>query len=70
MLPDSLEFDSELQKLYVSVCAARNTRKRKLSGEYSSVSVDSFVPDQDQNSCVPTGYCISINIPRHICVSQ
>ncbi|XP_053539859.1 non-homologous end-joining factor 1 isoform X1 [Ictalurus punctatus] len=55
MLPDSLEFESELQELYVSICAARTARKRKRSGEYSSASVGSFVPDQDQTSCVPTG---------------
>lgn len=69
MLQDSLEFDSELQELYVSICDARNTRKRKRSPEYGSASVDSFVPDQDQTSCVPTGYCISIH-PRHIYVSK
>ncbi|MCI4375113.1 hypothetical protein PGIGA_G00105560 [Pangasianodon gigas] len=55
MLQDGLEFDSELQELYVSICAARNARKRKRSSEYSSASVDSFVPDQDQTSCAPTG---------------
>ncbi|MCJ8729258.1 hypothetical protein PDJAM_G00104100 [Pangasius djambal] len=54
MLRDGLEFDSELQELYVSICAARNARKRKRSSEYSSASVDSFVPDQDQTSCAPT----------------
>lgn len=69
MLPDSLEFESELQELYVSICAARTARKRKRSGEYSSASVGSFVPDQDQTSCVPTGYCTPIH-PRHFCVSQ
>ncbi|XP_053494639.1 non-homologous end-joining factor 1 isoform X2 [Ictalurus furcatus] len=50
MLPDSLEFESELQELYVSICAARTARKRK-----RSASVGSFVPDQDQTNCVPTG---------------
>lgn len=60
MLKDSLEFDSELQELYVSIRAARNAPKRKRSGEYSSGSVNSFVPDQDQTSCVPTGYFISV----------
>ncbi|KAK2857694.1 hypothetical protein Q7C36_005613 [Tachysurus vachellii] len=55
MLQDSLEFDSELQELYVSIRDARNTQKRKRSPEYSSASVDSFIPDQDQTSCVPTG---------------
>ncbi|XP_060775198.1 non-homologous end-joining factor 1 isoform X2 [Neoarius graeffei] len=55
MLLDSLEFETELQELYTSICAARNTQKRKRSGEYSSASVNSFVPDQDQTSCLPPG---------------
>lgn len=69
MLLDSLEFETELQELCVSIYAARNTQKRKRSGEYGSASVDNFVPDQDQTSCLPTGYCISIH-PRHLSVSQ
>ncbi|XP_060775199.1 non-homologous end-joining factor 1 isoform X3 [Neoarius graeffei] len=32
MLLDSLEFETELQELYTSICAARNTQKRKRSG--------------------------------------
>lgn len=63
MLQDNIEFHSELQELYVSICAARNARKRQRSGEYRSGSVDSFVPDQDQTSCVTTGDSIH---PIHI----
>ncbi|KAF5887202.1 non-homologous end-joining factor 1-like, partial [Clarias magur] len=55
ILQDSLEFDSDLQELYVSICAAKNARKRKHSGEYSYASVDSFDRDQDQTSYVATG---------------
>lgn len=55
MLQGSLEFDSDMQELYMSICAARNTQKRKHSGEYSSASVGCFIPDPDQISCVPTG---------------
>lgn len=69
MLQDSLKFDSELQELYVSVCAAKNTRKRKHSNEYSSALVNCIAPDQNQTSCVPTGDCILIH-HGHICASQ
>ncbi|KAM9482019.1 non-homologous end-joining factor 1 isoform 1-T2 [Clarias gariepinus] len=55
MLQDSLDFHSDLQELYVSICAAKNARKRKHSSEYSFASVDSFDPDQDQTSYVATG---------------
>ncbi|TSZ40547.1 Non-homologous end-joining factor 1 [Bagarius yarrelli] len=55
MLQDSPEFDSEIQELYTSIHAARNTPKRKHSaGEYSSVSLGSFITDQDQITCVQT----------------
>ncbi|XP_062852837.1 non-homologous end-joining factor 1 [Trichomycterus rosablanca] len=61
-IQDNLEFDSELQKLYVAVNTTRNTQKRKCTDEDSSASANSTScvnkqnkADQDHNSNVLTG---------------
>ncbi|XP_051985726.1 non-homologous end-joining factor 1-like isoform X1 [Xyrauchen texanus] len=55
VLLDSLDFDSELQALYVAVSSGNTAQKRKHSPGSSPTAEDNHFPDHQQTSDVPKG---------------